>query len=350
VSRRLKRRDTEIFSISFLDCITCGLGSVVLLLVLSEVGTPTAFEKSREELQGQILNLQQQLADIRGESTVLNRDLTAVTEQLSREKARLARLSGDLSDVRGKYKASKQDADVANKLQGQLVSAQQKLTDEMKRLLGKGFHRQKDDAVGGIPVDSEYVIFLIDTSGSMTNFSWDLAQQKLQETLNVYPKLKGFQVMNDQGIPMFSGYEGKWIQDTPGQRKIVMDHMRNWNAFSASSPAEGIVKAIRTYRSEGKKISIFVFGDEFTGPSIDSVVKTVDLLNLADASGQRLIRINALGFPLPPEAPQYTSIRFATLMRILCERNGGTFVGLQRKDQNSRFHVGEAKLAAPPRG
>jgi len=26
--------------------------------------------------------------------------------------------------------------------------------------------------------------------------------------------------------------------------------------------------------------------------------------------------------------PQYTSIRYATLMRILCARNGGTFVGL----------------------
>ncbi len=25
---------------------------------------------------------------------------------------------------------------------------------------------------------------------------------------------------------------------------------------------------------------------------------------------------------------QYTGLRFATLMRVLCERNGGTFVGL----------------------
>ena len=38
--RRLKRRETEIFSISFLDCITCGLGSVVLLLVLSDMRSP----------------------------------------------------------------------------------------------------------------------------------------------------------------------------------------------------------------------------------------------------------------------------------------------------------------------
>ena len=39
MARRLKRRETEIFSIAFLDCITCGLGSVVLLLVLSDVSS-----------------------------------------------------------------------------------------------------------------------------------------------------------------------------------------------------------------------------------------------------------------------------------------------------------------------
>ena len=33
--RMLKRRDAEIFSLSFLDCISCGLGAVILLLVLS---------------------------------------------------------------------------------------------------------------------------------------------------------------------------------------------------------------------------------------------------------------------------------------------------------------------------
>ena len=48
--RRHKRRETEIFSISFLDCITCGLGSVVLLLVLSNVRAPTT-EQSTEEQQ-----------------------------------------------------------------------------------------------------------------------------------------------------------------------------------------------------------------------------------------------------------------------------------------------------------
>lgn len=345
--RRQTRRETEIFSISFLDCITCGLGSVVLLLVLSDMRSPE-IEQDREEAQAQLLKLQDELVDIHGQSEILNRDLTAKQEQLSEVKERIARLAGDLSDIRGKYAASKQEADVANQLEGRLASAQQTLTDEMKRLLGQGFRRKRDDAIGGIPVDSEYIIFIIDTSGSMFNYVWPVMLEKVEETLNVYPKVKGFQVMNDEGTYMFPGYRGKWIPDTPQQRRLVIDRLRTWNAFSNSSPIEGIVEAIRTYYSKDKKISLYVFGDEFTGSSIDSVVKGVDLINREDSTGERRVRIHAIGFPVRPDAPQYTSVRFATLMRILCQRNGGSFVGLQDPDRGRRpmFRIGDA--STPP--
>ena len=346
--RRLKRRETEIFSISFLDCITCGLGSVVLLLVLSNIRTPS-IEQSEEDLQQELLSLQDELMEIAGQSDILNRDLKAKQEQLSDQKQRIARLQGDLSDIRGKFNASKQEADVANQLEGRLASAQQTLTDEMKRLLGQGFRRKKDDAIGGIPVDSEYIIFIIDTSGSMFNYVWPMMLTKVEETLNVYPQVKGFQVMNDMGNYMFTGYRGKWIPDTPAQRRTVIERLRSWNAFSNSSPVEGIVEAIRTYYSKDKKISLYVFGDEFTGSSIDSVVKSVDLINREDATGERRVRIHAIGFPVRPDAPQYTNIRFATLMRILCQRNGGSFVGLDNPDRRgSPFRIGAADPPPPP--
>jgi hypothetical protein len=178
------------------------------------------------------------------------------------------------------------------------------------------------------PDDSEYVIFIIDTSGSMFNHVWPMTLKKVEETLNLYPKAKGFQVMNDEGAYMFTDDRGKWRSDTPEQRRTVVERLRTWNAFSNSSPIEGIVEAIRTYHDTDKKISLYVFGDEFTGPSIDSIVKGVDIINREGETGERRVRIHALGFPLRPDAPQYTSERFATLMRTLCERNGGTFVNL----------------------
>src|SRR5690606_33422612 len=98
MARRLKRRETEIFSISFLDCITCGLGAVVLLLVLSNVTSPQ-IEQAQEELQGQLLKLQEELFDIRGQTDILNRDLQARQQQLAEARERIARLQGDLSKV-----------------------------------------------------------------------------------------------------------------------------------------------------------------------------------------------------------------------------------------------------------
>jgi hypothetical protein len=327
---RLGRRDVETFSLSFLDAICCGFGAVILLLVLTEVGEPVVFEKSREELQAQLLKLQEELQEIRGTTKVLNRELTARQSVMSVEQLKIARLRGDLSALRGKFQSSSKEADVVNTLEGQLVSAQQEMTDEMKRLLGAQHRRAPTEAIGGIPVDSEYIIFIIDTSGSMFNYVWPTLLKKIEETLNIYPTVKGFQVMNDEGVYMFPSYRGKWIPDTPVQRKTVVERLRNWNAFSNSSPVEGIVEAIRTYYSKEKKISLYVFGDEFTGSSIDSVVKTVDMINREDRGGQRRVRIHAIGFPVRPDAPQYTSIRFATLMRILCQRNGGTFVGIDK--------------------
>ena len=202
----------------------------------------------------------------------------------------------------------------------------------MKRLLAD-YHRQaKNDTIGGVPVDSEYVIFVIDTSGSMKEFAWPLAMQKLQETLQIYPRLKGIQVMNDQGVYMFSQYAGEWIPDTPARRQAIMDRMRNWNAFSRSNPERGILTAISTFYKPGRKISIYVFGDDFAGnASIKSFVDIVDKINVESSSGNRLVRIHAVGFPTLFSQPvqfQGSVYRFAHLMRILCLRNGGTFVGL----------------------
>ena len=44
----------------------------------------------------------------------------------------------------------------------------------MQRLLADYQKSSDDDTIAGIPVDSEYVIFIIDTSGSMRGFAWPL--------------------------------------------------------------------------------------------------------------------------------------------------------------------------------
>jgi hypothetical protein len=322
------------FSLSFLDVVCCGFGAIVLLLVLTKIGEPLAIEQSRRDLDALIRQLQEELFEIRGETAILDRRLRTKQEQLSREDEKIARLRGDLSRIRGEFAGSSQESEVSDIIEGRLVAAQQELTAEMLRL-----QRQQQDAgrrvddrlVGGIPVDSEYIIFVIDTSGSMFTYAWPVMLQKMTQVLDAYPRVKGIQVMNDMGQYMFPRYAGKWIPDTPGRRKVIIDNLRTWSVFSNSSPVEGITRAIRTFAPAGKKISIYVFGDEFTGRSIDEVVEMVDRINQRDADGERRVRIHAVGFPVMfsvAGVSDNTGVRFATLMRLLCRRNGGTFVGL----------------------
>jgi hypothetical protein len=325
---KLPRRTVEIFSLSFLDCICCGFGAIILLLVLTEYGQPIQIEESRQKLNGQVQVLDEQLNVIRGETDVLNRELKGRLEELQKEKMRLAQLAGDLTDINGQFSSSRKEASVTNTVETELVSAYQTMTEEMKRLLKDQASRPKSEAIGGIPIDSEYVIFIIDTSASMTSGHWAEAQQVMQEILGIYPKVKGLQIMDDEGKVMIGGSRGQWLTDTNVQRKQIIDRMKNWRAFSNSSPVEGIEEAIKVYWAADKRISLYVLGDEFTGDSIQKALEDVANLNKVDKAGRRLVRIHAVGFPESPGMAPFTSIRFSALMRLMCEQNNGTFVGI----------------------
>ncbi|MCP5173400.1 MAG: VWA domain-containing protein [Porticoccaceae bacterium] len=325
--KRRERRLVPEISISFLDVVSCGFGAIVLLLVIAKTVESTAFEQSLNPLNGSIKQLQQQLFSLRGETATLNRELLSREEQLSDLKTRIARLQEQLASVEKQRDAI---AQVDTIERDKLTLALQVLTEEMERLLGDQY-RRKNQLVGGIPVDSEYIVFIVDTSGSMFNFAWPKVRREMINILDIYPNVKGIQVMNDMGDYMFSSYRGKWIPDSPGRRNAIIKTLANWSPFSNSSPVEGIEKAIRAFYSPDKKISLYVFGDDFTGGSIKQVLDTVEKINRSRRNGDQLVRIHTIGFPvhfLIQNGRAETAIRFAALMRELSYRNGGTFVGL----------------------
>lgn len=325
---RLKRHAVEVFSLSFLDCICCGFGAIILLLVLTEYGDPIQLEERTRTLNGQVDKLEEQLHEIRGETDLLNRELAGRVDLLEKERMRAAKLAGDLTNVNGQFSASKKEASVTNIVETELVSAYQTLTAEMQRLLKEQASRPKSEAIGGIPIDSEYIIFIVDTSASMTSFHWPEAQAIVKEILSIYPKVKGMQIMSDQGSVLMTGTRGKWLDDSPAQREQIVQKMKTWRAFSKSSPVEGIETAIRLYWSIDKRVSIYVLGDEFTGDSIQQALSEVATINRPDKNGRRMVRIHAIGFPEGPGMTPFTSIRFSALMRLMCEQNNGTFVGI----------------------
>ncbi len=333
---KIRRRETEVFSMSFLDCICCGFGAIILLLVLTDVNQPVIIERTQNEMRGQLKKLQEELFVIRGETDELNREMQGRINDLQTERVRLARAQGDLTNVRGEFKASSGDAAVANTVETELVSAYQELTAEMERLLKQPRARRSVTAVGGIPVDSEYVVFVIDTSNSMVSMHWETTLEVMRETLDIYPQVKGMQVMNDQGRYMFGGPPGKWLTDSDATRARIRETLANWRPFSQSNPVPGIEEALRSFRAPGQKISIYVIGDEFSGESIQVAIDRIARLNAADSRRPRA-RIHAIGFPEGAGMPPFTNIRFAALMRVVSAKNDGTFVGLTNEKPCRNF-------------
>ena len=316
-------------NLSFLDVVCCGFGAVILLLVVTKIHEPVIIERSREELEGLILLLERELFEIRGETSVLKRDLEPLRTEAAERTRRVERTRREVEEAEERYFAAREEAEQGSDEAGKLLAARQSLTEEMERLLAGYQPPPSDTTVGGIPVDSEYIIFVIDTSGSMLANAWPAVQRLVSETLRVYPTVKGIQVLNDEGQYLFSSFAGRWIPDSASRRQSIVRAIANWQAYSDSNPAEGIAQAISTFYDETRKVSIYVFGDDFSQGSVEALVRYVERINQADRFGNRLVRIHAVGFPVQLYGGAFGQFsRFANLMRVLCERNGGTFVAL----------------------
>jgi hypothetical protein len=328
---RKKSRGVEIFNLSFLDVVSCGFGALILLLVISKVSEPQVAATMASDQRAELAALELQLVAVREEAKQVHKQLFQQQEQLEKSELQLAGNVADLDRIQETLVDRRKSSQALTIVEEKLQTARQTLTEEMQRLQEQQQIRTvAEHPVGGVPVDSEYIIFVIDTSGSMQKFAWPMVRKKMTEILDIHPRVKGLQVMNDMGDYMFSQYRGRWIADTPARRKAVLRRLASWAPFSNSSPVEGITSAIKRFYSKDKKISLYVFGDDFSRGSIQTVVNTVAHLNRRDMSGNKRVRIHAIGFPVlfTQSGAENNVIRFSALMRRLAEDNNGSFVGL----------------------
>ena len=294
MKRRLRDQD-EVFGMSFLDVISCGFAAMVAILMLAKQ---------------------------QPESVVVEPELPAESTKVI-DNSSLQRIA----NLRKKIDA---ETSRSRDLQGReslLEEELRGLEDEVLSLRSEGPVKSESGSTGtmdspydgGIPVDATHVVFVIDSSGSM-KANWGQVTSKVKQLLSIHPQVRGMQVLSDMGDSLISGYDKKWIPDTPSARKNFNQSLANMAGFSNSSPVEGIERALRVYAPKAKKLAIYVLGDDFTGGDFESVLASIDRLNTKGAA--RVARIHAIGFPWGQ------GDRFATLMREVAYRNNGVYLGL----------------------
>ena len=309
-----KRERLDPFSLSFLDIISCGFGAVVVLILIFRFDpfpddraappppTDAAAAYNSILAEAAISNKTEQakaaLDDISAAQTASNETAQSLQQQLDQSRQQLA--------AKRASNAQKQQQLTALKRQIEQVKIAGATTEVPS---------DPDDEAGGILVDRDYVIFIVDTSGSMREI-WGRVADRMNQILQQHPKVKGIQVMNDNGSYLVSAYAKRWITDTPKMRERILRLFNLWSSTSNSSPAEGLVRALTDFQSSSKDMSIYVLGDDFSGGDFDSVIEAVRKLNSGGA------RINAINF-INPNA---TTDRFSILMREIALENHGTLI------------------------
>ncbi len=336
----IRRRQTQVFSLAFLDCICCGFGAVILIFVLS------VDSRQKEKLQV-LIDVNRALAEQAAELLKLK----ASKEDLEKSNARVATL---VTDARLRNDSLHSLVDELEKGLQREKRGQEALLvdiDELKKEIAARQKKPDYDLVlkdvkpapVGLPIGSNYIAFVIDTSGSMrdpnTNGLWPIAIRSIEAVLDSYPNIDGLQLLDADGRFILgrrgAGSSG-WLPDSPDIRAQIKRVLRRYDQDTVSNPVPGVYNAMRFLfdkENEKMRMGIFVFGDEFNSTdSADQVIRRLDELNPADENGNRKVTINAVGFPTTIRyqfSMGNTGMRFANLMRTVCYLHGGCFIALQ---------------------
>ena len=175
-----KRRQSEIFSMSFLDCMSCGFGAVILffMIINSQVRTTTdldtrALMAETNKLEIEVLEGRKNLALARNTKQKLQTEKETAESQIAQIRALIQELQAELDNYDNDTLAK---IERVEKLQSDIKS----LEEEVRRLLSL---KQQQDAAGrqirtfkgegdrqyltGLKLGGERTLILVDRSASM---------------------------------------------------------------------------------------------------------------------------------------------------------------------------------------
>ncbi len=324
----IKRRQIEVFSLSFLDCLCCGFGAILLLFILSigsgKAGVDSPIdEKSLQHMRQQLTQIELDIAQ-RTELLKRARDL----QQTAKERERL---DSSIKELQATFAALQQEFNVkqAN------LSIGQKATAEANRIL-QSFKFENLPPIG-LPTEATHVAFIIDTSGSMRNqltkqLHYGVIEQ-ITELLDHLPTVKKIQFLDTSGNYMLKDRNGFWLNDTAGLRRQALAKVLNYSILSISDAEPAIRKAFKDLKTQlqaNDQMSIHVIGDDFRGSTQSFLLKLERLNPKSSKTQKRAVSISAIGFPTSRDPFQLGALqgntRFANIMREIAEAHDGVLI------------------------
>ena len=267
----MARRSFNVFSLSFLDVMACGLGATILFLMIISAQVRLKAERASAELLAEAGSLEQEVRDARSNLARLQASPVPSPEQAA---AQIEKLRQQIADMRAKVAAQPADSVAETESPEQLRADVQRLEEGLSRLSasqqksGSGARVRSFTGDGnrqyltGMQMGGKRVVILVDASSSMLARTYvnvvryrampDARKRKAPKwrqvvaavdwlTTQIEPGAR-FQVyvFNEQAQSVIPGSDGDWLeagaleQAVKELRKVVPDKGTSLaNAFAA---------------------------------------------------------------------------------------------------------------------
>ena len=314
----MKRRNVNVFSISFIDCITCGLGAIILLFVIVNARSIAQRNEITEDLRSETERVKQEVLEGKKNLVVARNTLEDTVEELVKteglsrraikiieeKKIELASYSGDTLASREHINRLKADLKSMEEDVKRLKAGSESRDDhgsKVRRFTGEGDRQYLTD----LKMGGKRIFVLVDTSASMLDDTvvgiirrrnlpdrqklnspkWKHAVSSIDWLTTQLPLASDYQLytFNESAAPLIENTEGKWLKTSDvSQLNDIMSRLRKVvpekgtslvNAFSAirtmtplpdnvflltdSLPTMGKEKSWRKRVSGKKRVSLF---------------------------------------------------------------------------------------------
>ena len=362
----MKRRPFHVFSMSFLDIISCGFGAVVLFFVIINAQVRLRADAERVDLLSESTRLEEEVLDgrkdllqFRGERDQLEERRARAVEELRRLRERLAALLAELAQYE---RLGTQSEESIEKLRADVDRLQEMQQDLEARIAatddGTGRRIRSFTGTGarqyltGMQMGGQRVLILVDGSASMLGRTYiDVLRFRLmdEELKPLAPKWR--QVVNSvdwlttrlTASQRFQVYlygedyrsvledsDGQWLSVADGTRVTeAVEALRN-HAPQGGTSLHAAVRAIRALDPSPDNVFLLTDGLPTQGASPPRRVGWVDQrgrerhFERAERDLPPRIPINVLFYPLDGD-PAATAYYWR-----MASRSRGSFVSVSR--------------------
>lgn len=355
-----KRREFNVFSLSFLDIMSCGFGAVILIFIVIHHGTESQSRNVNVNLVSKANELKQDVAKAKLKMSEVRNSLKQTDDDISRATDRSLDLTRQISELQSRIEALSMSgaskSEEIEKLKQELrklqeenaslkgsVAGEEEAGSSLRSFVGQG-NRQY---LTGMRMGGTHILILLDSSASMLHqtivnavrlsnmddasklqaVKWQRAVRTVEWIMANLPPDAKFQLydFNTDAVPVIPGTDGKWLNAVDRQQtdKAVADLKKVIPAHGTSLVNSFAVAGKLTPRPD----NIFLITDglptQGEKPGRSATISSPGRVKLFSAALDQLpqdIPVNVILFPMegdPLAAPYFW---------ILAQVSAGSFL------------------------